>query len=123
MRRIKINWNGVISYKEENINRIPESPGVYEILTKNDNGKWDRRYVGSCDDFRRRFTEHLSDEEENENIRNGLKEYTCGFDYAVIENEDDYLDAEQGLYDKHEYGWNKNRPEGSGKGDYEISEE
>lgn len=123
MRKIVINWNGVLSYKEENTYKIPEKAGVYEILEYNENtNKYIRRYVGSADNLHRRSIQHLSSEEENGNIRNGVRKYICGFDYALIENEYNYLDAEQGLYDKHVYSWNQKRPEGSGNYDYEIVE-
>ncbi|MDI6777974.1 MAG: GIY-YIG nuclease family protein [Patescibacteria group bacterium] len=123
MRKIVINWNGVIVYKEGDSHKVPSKSGVYEILVRNKHtGKYMRKYIGSTDDLNRRFSEHLSLEEENDKIRNGVRKYVCGFDYALIGDEDDYLDAEQGLYDKHEYSWNKGRPEGSENDNYVIEE-
>lgn len=122
MRQIEINWEGIIAYEEDNDYRIPEDGGVYEILVIQDDSKYSRKYVGKTDDLKRRYLEHLSDDEDNEDMKNGLKNYECGFDFALIDNEDDRLDAEQGLYDKYEYKWNNQRPEGSGSDDYEIIE-
>lgn len=116
---IDVYWNGVIKYIEENGDDIPEKPGVYEILVKTDDGKHNRKYIGQSDDLNDRFFSHQSDQEENEHIKNGLKKYYCGFDYALLDSEEDRKDAEQKIYDKYGHPWNKQRPEGSGR-DFDI---
>lgn len=121
---IDVYWSGVEEYIEENGKNIPEDSGVYEILVKNKNtGKYMRHYIGQADDLRERYYEHLSDNEENEGISGGVSKWVCGFDFALIDDEDDRKDAEKGLYEKHDYKWNEIEPEGSGRShDIEIVE-
>ncbi len=119
-RQIVLSWSSIIPYAEGNADKIPESSGVYELLVKQANGKYLRRYVGKADkSLRQRFLDHLSDAEENECIKTRLQKNVCGFDYARLSSEDDIADAEQALYDKYsgETTCNQVRPEGSGRGD------
>ena len=111
---IHVYWRGVRKYLEGNSEAIPEDAGVYEVLVKKEGkNKYMRRYVGQAVDLRTRYLEHLSDEEENEDIYDGLREYVCGFDCAPIKLKADREDAEQTLYDRHKHPWNKERPKGS----------
>lgn len=121
---IDVYWNGVVEYNEENGDKIPESGGVYEILVKKkDEDKYMRRYIGQTEDLNDRFYKHLSDDEENENIQDGVRKYVCGFDYAFINSEADRKDVEQKLYDKYQHSWNKERPKRSGRDlDIEVIE-
>lgn len=113
---IHVYWEGVRKYLEENSEHIPEGAGVYEILAKKKGkNEYMRRYVGQAADLRTRYSEHLSDEEENEDIYNGVREYVCGFSCALIELKANREDAEQALYDKYRHQWNKERPKGSGR--------
>lgn len=121
---IDVYWSGVEEYTEENGENIPEESGIYEILEKNENTeKYDRRYLGQTNDLRGRYYEHLSDDEENENISEGVSNLVCGLDFALIDDEDDRKDAEKGLYEKYDYQWNEIEPEGSGRNhDIEVEE-
>ncbi len=121
---IHVYWKGVRRYTEENGEKIPEKAGVYEILVElEDKNKYRRKYIGQAEDLHKRYLEHLSDDEENENIYNGVRKYVCGFDYALIESMSDRKDAEKELYKKYNYPWNKVEPEGSGKDlDIEVIE-
>ncbi len=111
---IHIYWKGVKEYKEESKNQIPNDGGVYEILVKNKNtGKFIRKYIGQTEDLQQRYLEHLSDDEENSDIYNGVRKYVCGFDHVLVEDEDDRKDAEKNLYKEHDYSWNEQEPEGS----------
>jgi predicted GIY-YIG superfamily endonuclease len=113
---IHVYWEDIVSYIEENGKQIPEDAGIYEILVKKKSeNTYMRRYIGQTNDLRSRFFKHLSDEEENEDIRGGVSDFVCGFDYAELDSESDRKDAEQKIYDKYEYPWNKERPEGSGR--------
>lgn len=118
-RRIVLSWSSLISYVEGNSEKVPESAGVYELLVMQKDNKYLRRYIGRADDsLRQRFLDHLSDEEENECIKERLQKYTCGFDYALVSSADDRADAEQALYDKYsgQAICNQIRPSGSGRG-------
>lgn len=120
---IHIHWKGVGKYTEENSEDIPEKAGVYEILVKRNDGKYNRKYVGRSKNLHERFLEHLSGDEENDDISDGVRKYNCGFDYALLTSEDDRKDAEKLLYKKHKYPWNKEEPEGSERdADIEIVE-
>jgi len=121
---IHVYWEGVKGYTDENSEKIPNEDGVYEILVKQKGkNEYKRKYIGQTEDLQDRYYKHLSDEEENENIYEGVKKYICAFDYALIESEADRKDAEKGLYEKHNYPWNKTKPEGSGRNlDIEIIE-
>lgn len=121
---IDVYWSKIIKYLEENAEDVPEKTGVYEILVKlKDKNEYKRKYIGRAANLHRRYLEHLSDEEENENIHDGVRDYICGFDYALIGNEPDRKDAEKGLYEKHDYPWNEVPPEGSGRDlDIEVIE-
>lgn len=119
---IHIYWSRVILYTEENAQVIPEKSGVYEILVKGADG-YMRRYVGQADNLNIRYLQHLSSEEENPKIREGVRNNTCGFDYALVDDEDDRKDAEKALYEKYDYIWNDKEPEGSGRNlDIEVIE-
>ena len=112
---IDIYWSKIVNYTEDNSDEIPEKAGVYEILAKRNDGKYNRKYVGQTENLYSRYLEHLSDNEENSDIHDGLRKKTCGFDYALLESEADRKDTEQELYDEHDYDWNQVRPEGSGR--------
>lgn len=127
-RKIKIvvKWSSIIRWQAANEGKVPEVPGVYELLVKQKDDKYARRYVGQGEDLRERFQAHLSPKEENECIRERLAKYACGFDYAVIADRDERVDAERALYDKYRSQLHCNQvpPPGSGKGyDVEIVEE
>lgn len=114
--KLTASWEGVCEYEENNSYIIPQEGGVYEILVKNKNsGRFMRGYVGQAENLHKRYLEHLSDEEENSKIRESVREYVCGFDYALIGGEDDRKDAEKALYEKYDYAWNEKKPGGSGR--------
>jgi len=117
----------MISYVKNNAELIPEKTGIYELLVKQTDDKYLRRYIGRVDDsLRQRFTDHLSDQEKNTCIKEKLQKYMCKFDYALVLLKDDRADAEQALYDKYnkQTTCNKVRPDGSGRGyDIELIEQ
>jgi len=113
-KTINISWSSVRNYLETDADMVPVKSGIYEILVLQNDGKYTRKYVGIAEDLRKRFIEHLSKFEENENIKNGLHDYICGFDYSLTDSELIRKDAELGLFEKYQYVWNKARPEGSG---------
>lgn len=124
--RIVLKWSKIISYNSDSADEVSEDAGVYELLVKQQDDKYKRRYIGQADDLHKRFLEHLSPDEENSCIKKKLKEYACGFDYALLSTVADRKDAEQALYDKYESEatCNQVRPEGSGRGyDIELIEE
>ena len=124
--RITIKWSAIIRWEAPNDGLIPERAGVYELLVKQNDGNYLRRYIGQGDNLRDCFQRHLSPKEPNECIREHLAKHLCGFDYALIADRGDRLDAEMALYDKYQQQahCNRVRPPGSGRGyDVEIVEE
>lgn len=115
--KVKLEWSKIIKYDRANYEIVPEIAGVYEILVKQNTGGYKRRYIGQADNLRKRFLEHLSEEEPNECIKKYLKNYICGFDYALVFDENDRKDAEQALFIKYqeEARCNVRSPEGSGR--------
>lgn len=111
---IKIKWVWVKPYKTNNQNKVPRSEGVYEILVKNTDGNYTRKYVGSTEDLNIRYGEHLSPDEPNSKIRNGVKNYECAFDYFEIEDKSTRENVENWLYHHHKYEWNDIEPPGNG---------
>jgi len=116
-RRINLNWSDLYEYVENNEIFIPNGIGVYEICARHKDGIDYKYYVGSSNRLSTRFLEHLSDEEENEGIKYGLRNYICSFRFAQLNNEDQMKDAEFGLYKKHSnvgaYEWNNIEPDPS----------
>lgn len=116
--KITVKWSRAIRYKQENSQYIPETKGVYEILTERDDKKLDRTYVGKAEGdtgIRERFLAHLRQDEPNPCIRKTISSKVCFFDYAEIPLKDDRADAERELYLKWKYPCNDKEPEGSGR--------
>jgi len=115
---MKITWSNRIPVQNTNIKDIPERPGVYEIQgrKKADTG-YTRRYVGMAENLKHVYSEHLSDNEPNEKLKNFLKEKKAFFRYVTSDAEHTRKDLEKGLYFKHKHSFNTldNPPAGSGK--------
>jgi len=113
-----INWSERIEYYNEKKDDVPKEQGVYEIqgYMSNEN-EYTRRYVGSTDNLRNRFLQHLSDNEPNEKIKNFLREKKPFFRFTKTDDESMSKDIEKGLYDKHKHTLNdpEHPPPGSGK--------
>ena len=115
---MKITWSNRIPVQSAHINDIPERPGVYEIQgRKKVDGGYTRRYVGMAENLKHVYSEHLSDNEPNEKLKNFLKEKKAFFRYVTSDAEHTRKDLEKGLYFKHKHSFNTldNPPAGSGK--------
>lgn len=110
---IKISWKWVKPYVADRQDTVPRVGGVYEILVKKSD-EYYRKYVGSADDLNRRYGEHLSTNEQNSDIRNGVRNNECAFDYFEIEGKSTRENVENWLYHKHDYSWNNVEPTGNG---------
>jgi len=111
---IRIKWKWVKPYKISSQYEVPKIWGVYEILAKNPDGKYERKYVGSADDLNKRYGEHLSPNEQNPKIRNGVRNNECAFDYFDIKDKSTRENVENWLYHNHNYPWNDVEPSGNG---------
>ena len=96
---LSVIWSSRITYNEENVkyNVPPALEGIYRLLIAQEGG-YGAFYVGQTDNLQRRLLEHLSDEEENDCIKNGLKDTTAYFRFALLDGENDRLCAESYMY-------------------------
>ncbi len=106
----EIKWNSFQKLNEASAKSAPTSPGIYLLWVELKNGKWRCFYVGQAGNLRKRLLEHLSDEEENECIKNNVSKYSCGFEYAVVQSESDRDGIEKYLYDHFKPECNKISP-------------
>jgi len=122
-RIINVNWSDYIKYTEKDTADIPVKAGVYEYYVKiKDSNNMRYQYVGRATNLQDRFNKHLSDDEENECLKELIEKYIWYYRYALISKQADREDAELGLYNKHNYECNKITPTGSGQGKFEIVE-
>lgn len=112
---MQITWSSFhSSYTESAVKRyVPAEAGVYLLWVKLKNGKWRCFYVGQGSDIKDRLFDHLSDDEENEGIKNKVSKYICGFEYAKVSKQSDRDSIEKFLYDYYEPKCNKVDPGGS----------
>jgi hypothetical protein len=113
---IKISWTWVNPYDGTHLYAVPQRAGVYEVMVKLKNSdRYRREYVGQSADLHGRAAAHLTADEPNACLRDGVQKYVCAFRYALLASEADRLDAEQALYDKYQHPCNSSRPPGSGR--------
>jgi len=120
---IKITWSNFIPYTQGTSANVPDAPGVYEFWVGLKGEGKRRIYVGKADNLSERYLHHLSDEEENECLKNNLKKYVWYYRYAIIKIKADREDAELGLYRKYKYECNIVEPPGSGRKNFTILED
>ena len=114
----KITWSSRIEYQSNRAADIPSKAGVYEIQgRKTADGGYTRRYLGTSENLRQSFTQHLSDDEQNEKLKKFLKEKKAFFRYVTSDTEQARKDLEKGLYYayKHSFYDSDNVPVGSGR--------
>ena len=111
---MQITWSSFhSSYTESEVKRyVPAEAGVYLLWVKLKNGKWRCFYVGQASDLKDRLLDHLSDDEENECVKNNVTNYTCGFEYAKVSKQSDRDGIEKFLYDHYKPECNKVDPGG-----------
>jgi len=96
-----LNWSKFYTpYKERYIkNRVPAVPGIYTIYVLMENQKWDCFFVGNTDNLHQTLMHHLNGE-ENPKIKENIKEYICGFEFAPLEGVEERASASKYLFDK-----------------------
>ena len=113
---MKINWSAFHDkYDEENVRKYtPTKPGVYLLWVKLKEGnKWKCFYCGLADNLEDRLLDHLSDSEKNERIKEEVKKYVCGFEWAEVAKQSDREGIEKFLYDHYKPECNKVDPGGT----------
>lgn len=116
MNVISISWSKPIRVLPSNREAIPQAAGVYEILVQMRGGNRKRLYVGSAENLRVRYLQHIQGDEPNPCLGENLRRYICWFRFAVVEDERERLDAKRELHAKYEaeYECNERNPVGSG---------
>ena len=78
---------------------VPQMAGIYLLWNKHESGKWRCFYVGQAVNLKQRLLKHLTADEKNEDIKWNLKNNSCGFEYAVVDKQNDRDGIEKYLYD------------------------
>jgi excinuclease UvrABC nuclease subunit len=112
---MQIKWSSFHTpYKEERVNEcVPADAGVYLLWVKLKNAKWRCFYAGRAAHLAKRLLEHLSDNEENNCIKENVSNYVCGFEYATVSEQRDREAIEKFLYDKYKPECNEVDPGGT----------
>lgn len=101
---MQINWSDFHStYTEEEVKRfVPVDAGVYLLCVKlKDSNNWKCFYVGRAINLEERLLEHLSFDEENECIKKKVFHKVCGFEYAIVSEQNNREGIEKFLYDHY----------------------
>ena len=98
-----VTWSDFFTpYTEETVKaNATTSSGVYLLWVQLEIEKWICFYVGQALNIYDRFLDHLSNEEENECIKEQVSKYVCGFEYTVISKQADRDGIEKYLYDHY----------------------
>ncbi len=88
----------MVPYTYSNKDKVTSLPGVYAITDAFRNVK----YIGQASDLRRRYEEHLSNSEQNLELKRFLANNPGSlFHYCIINNQYDRNIAERELYFKY----------------------
>jgi len=105
---MQVTWSERTSYLDANIKNLKNEGAVYKLIRKKDDGNFGVFYVGMTTEIKRRLEEHSSDDEDNNCVKNKLKNSSCYFRYAYIKDQKSRECAEAFLYE--EYGIKGNGP-------------
>jgi len=111
---MKITWSSFHSpYTESKVRKyVTTEAGVYLLWVKLKSGKWKCFYVGKAENLEARLLYHLSDDEENECIKDNVSKHICGFEYAKVSKQSDRDGIEKYLYDHYSPECNQIDPGG-----------
>jgi excinuclease UvrABC nuclease subunit len=82
-----VTWSGLFFLTQENVNKVPQKPGVYRLSYK-ETTEFYVFYVDECTNLRQLINKHLT-ESDNPCIALTIanKKYTCAFRFAEIEED------------------------------------
>ena len=83
----EVKWSRLLRYTPENVGKITQDAGIYVIYVQYKNGYWGPIYAGRAKNLRRRLSDHLKDSEENDCLKQHVKEYTLGFVAAIVKSQ------------------------------------
>lgn len=110
-----INWSSFHTpYTEAEVKKyVPTDAGVYLLWVQLKNEKWKCFYTGQAKNLESRLLDHLSDDEPNECIKDNVKKYVCGFEYAKVSTQSERDRIEKFLYDHYSPECNNQDPGGT----------
>lgn len=96
-----VTWSNFFdNYTTQNVEDFVNTfSGVYTLWVQYKTGQWKCFYVGQAINIETRLLEHLSQNEENDCIKNHVRDHRCGFYYAQVERQSDRDNAERSLYE------------------------
>lgn len=100
MRNKQFTWSCLQSFVEGNIqNNVPSRAGIYLLLSKQDNGKWNYFYIGKSDNLKTCLMNHLvSDKETVRGLKEKIRDGICAYEYIVIGRKNERNGIEKFLY-------------------------
>lgn len=102
-----LNWIGYIEYTESNVKKyITKSAGVYKIAVVKNNGELRVDYVGQSINLEERMLQHLSRNEENNELKNALEKFIYKINVAEVSTQASRDAVERSLYDHYEPQFN-----------------
>ena len=76
------------SFEEKDIlEKTPESPGIYLFWVKLTKGSWKCFYIGETNNLRKRILSHTKPTEKRPCIKDRITGKTCGYEFAIVEDE------------------------------------
>ena len=101
MPTIEINWSKLIPLNKENIEKLPNTGGVYRFSKKEKDGHYYVFFVGSSEDLKERLLSCISDKETNTGLRGYLSlGGDFSFRYALVNDKKQQEAIERQMY-KH----------------------
>lgn len=113
MESWELTWTKLAALNPAEVNKIADSiKGVYRLSYKSDDGKFYVFYVGQSEDLKKKFLEHLAENEQNEGIKHNVSLGKCFFRYAQVSQDYIRSAAEKQMFKHYQPHWNKKEPEG-----------
>jgi len=112
MAKHHVKWSDFHSLTESTvINHVPDKSGIYILWVEVKGEKWRCIFVGQAQDIRTGLLQHMTNNEENERLKENVKEFVCGFQYALVEKQSDKDGMEKYLYEYNNPECNNTPPD------------
>lgn len=97
---IGLEWKGKETFAHPfDLVDVPQSPGVFKLHVKQNDGDWTVFYAGQLDNLYHGllFLMQGTGEKINEKVASRVHNYVCGYSYAVLADKQDRLGAAKAL--------------------------
>lgn len=102
MKRVFLNWRNYRDFNANTINnKVLETPGVYLIWVRINDGSWRIYYVGQTENLKRKLLEHLSENEPNDLLKDMILRCVCGFSFAPVNSHEERCGIERFFYEHY----------------------